>query len=144
MGDPVAIAVALLVRDGRALLVHRRPGRRHYPDCWDLAGGHIERGELPHQAVIRECLEELGVQVYEPRPVDLTGTDPGLDVHAFVVTCWDGEPMNVAPDEHDELRWFLPEEIADVALAHPGSLSSIQRAVRHAPPEPGTGQAHRR
>ena len=130
----MAIALALLVRDGRALLVHRSPERRHYPDSWDLAGGHIEQGERPHEAVVRECLEELGVHVHEPRPFDLTGTDAGLEVHAFVVTRWDGEPVNGASDEHDELRWFLPDQITDVTLAHAGSLASIQRAIHDAEP----------
>jgi 8-oxo-dGTP pyrophosphatase MutT (NUDIX family) len=141
VADTVLVALALLVRRGRGLLVHRHPSRRHYPDCWDLAGGHIEPGELPHQTVVRECLEELGVHVYEPRPLVLTGTDPGLEVHAFVVTRWDGDPVNTAPDEHDDLHWFLPEEITDLTLAHPRSLRSIQRAVRQEPPEPVGGYA---
>lgn len=43
------VAIALLVRDGRALLAHRHPGRRWYPDVWDLVGGHIEPSETPGQ-----------------------------------------------------------------------------------------------
>ncbi|OYN98759.1 hypothetical protein CGZ95_11820 [Enemella evansiae] len=50
MPDPVPIAVAALVRDGRVLLAHRHPERRWYPDCWDLVGGHVEPGETPEQA----------------------------------------------------------------------------------------------
>src|SRR5215208_3514527 len=63
---PVPISVAALVRDGHVLLVHRHPSRRWYPDCWDLVGGHVESGGLPHQAASRECLEELGVRVHDP------------------------------------------------------------------------------
>ena len=56
----IPIAVAALVRDGLVLLVHRHPLRQWYPDCWDLVGGHVEPGESPREAVIRECFEELG------------------------------------------------------------------------------------
>ena len=31
---------------------------------WLPAGGHVEKGELPHDAVIREVFEETGVRAY--------------------------------------------------------------------------------
>jgi 8-oxo-dGTP pyrophosphatase MutT (NUDIX family) len=125
----VQIAVAALVRDGLVLLVHRHPRRRWYPDCWDLVGGHVEMGESPHDAVIRECVEELDVRVHDPQPFPMTFDNPDLDVRAFLVTRWDGEPVNAAPDEHDDLRWFRPTDLAGLTLADPASLSSIVRAV---------------
>jgi 8-oxo-dGTP diphosphatase len=126
------IAVAALVRNGLVLLVHRHPSRRWYPDCWDLVGGHVESGELPHQAVSRECLEELCVHVYDPRPIPMTVSDPSLDMHAFLITRWAGEPVNAAPEEHDDLRWFRPSDLPDLEIAHPASLSSILSAVQAA------------
>jgi len=128
----VPIAVAALVRDGLVLLVHRHPLRPWYPDCWDLVGGHVETGESPHEAVIRECFEELGVLVHDPQPIPMTFNDPTLDVHAFLVTSWDGEPANCAPGEHDDLRWFLPTELGGLTLADPAALSSILGAVQGA------------
>lgn len=128
MDAPTPLAAALLVLDGSVLLVHRHPLRRWYPDCWDLAGGHIEPGEQPEQALRRECLEELGVHVHDPQPLQLSVSDPSLRMHAFLVTRWDGEPVNAAPDEHDDLRWFRPHEIAGLNLAHP-ALAACIRAV---------------
>jgi 8-oxo-dGTP pyrophosphatase MutT (NUDIX family) len=130
MTAQIRLSVAALVRDGLVLLVHRHPSRRWYPDCWDLVGGHVEPDELPHQAVTRECREELGVQVHGPRPIPMTISDPTLDMHAFLVTRWAGEPVNAAPEEHDDLRWFRPRELADLSLAHPAGLSSILRAIQ--------------
>lgn len=125
----VPIAVAALVRDGRVLLAHRHPAREWYPDCWDLVGGHIEPGEQPEQAVVRECLEELGVRVVDPRPFPMAFDDPTLEMHAFLITRWAGEPANLAPHEHDDLRWFAPGELAGLTLADPGALPDILRAV---------------
>ena len=130
MVAPIPISVAALVRDGLVLLVHRHPSRRWYPDCWDLVGGHVESGESPHQAVSRECLEELGVRVCDPLPIPMSISDPTLEMYAFLVTRWEGEPLNAAPEEHDDLRWFRPGDLADVTLAHPASRSSIVRAVQ--------------
>ena len=130
MVDRVQIAVAALVRDGRVLLGHRHRSRAVYADCWDLVGGHVEPGELPEQAVVRECGEELGVQIHDPRPLALPVADPALDLHAFVVTRWGREPVNAAPDEHDDLRWFRPEELVGLRLAHPAGRASIVSALR--------------
>ena len=130
MPTRIAIAAAALVRDGRVLLAHRHPERRWYPDCWDLVGGHVEVGETAEQAVIRECHEELAIRIRHPRPVPMTFTDPTIEMHAFVVDRWDGEPVNAAPDEHDQLRWFAPDELAALKLADPAALPDIVEMVR--------------
>ncbi len=118
------------MRDGLVLMVHRHPMRRAYPDCWDLVGGHIDSGESSYRAVSRECREELGVYIHDPLPIPMTVSDPTLDMHAFLVTRWEGEPVNAAPDEHDDLRWFPPRDLADLKLAHAASLSGIVSAVQ--------------
>lgn len=130
----VAIAVAALVRDGRLLLAHRHPERAAYPDRWDLVGGHVEPGETPADAVRRECLEEIGVTVVAMRPLPLETPDPGLDLHGFLVTDWLGVPTNLAPDEHDDLRWFTSDEVLELPLALPVNLPRIL-AVLGSPPD---------
>lgn len=46
-----------IVNDGAtALHMHQRLGKRIPP------GGHIDRDELPHEAAIRECREETGLE----------------------------------------------------------------------------------
>lgn len=65
------VVAALVVCDGRALLCHRSPERRWYPDVWDLAGGHVEAGESPARALVRELREELGVSIAEPSGPEL-------------------------------------------------------------------------
>lgn len=62
----------------------------------------------------------------------MTVSDPTLDMHAFLVTRWEGEPVNAAPEEHDDLRWFRPSDLADLNMAHPASLPSILSAVKAA------------
>ncbi|MFC9686946.1 NUDIX domain-containing protein [Kribbella sp. NPDC056951] len=127
----IPISVAVLVRDGLVLLVHRHPSRRWYPDSWSFsAGGHVESGELPRQAVSRECLEELGIHIHDPLPIPMTVSDPTLAVHAFLITRWNGEPVNAAPEEHDDLRWFRPTELTNLKMAHPESLSDLRNAIQ--------------
>jgi 8-oxo-dGTP diphosphatase len=123
------IALAALVRNGNLLLAHRHPARRWYPDCWDLVGGHVERGESPQAAVLRECREEIAVDVSELRPVEVRIDDPNLRAHAFLVTRWIGEPTNASPEEHDALTWFRSDQIAGLRLAHPSYASWLPRLI---------------
>lgn len=100
-----------LVRGGHVLLVHRRPDKHARPDLWDLPGGLIEPGETELEALARELHEELGVTIATSTASHLCrlviephGT-PAL-LSAWLVPDWRGTPTNVAPDEHDDLRWF--------------------------------------
>lgn len=122
------VAAGLLVADGRVLLGHRHPRRPHYPDCWDAVGGHIEPGESPEQALVRECREEIGVTVTRAHAADVEAISDDLELHAFVVDRWEGTPANLAPEEHDDLAWFGPEELACLRLAHP-SLGDVVTAA---------------
>jgi 8-oxo-dGTP pyrophosphatase MutT (NUDIX family) len=114
------VVVAALVREGRVLLVHRSPNRRAYPGLWDLPGGHIENGESELAALTREMHEELGVRIAEDSVIHLCRFDAGRGgesvlLSAWLVGEWRGTPTNVAPDEHDEIRWFRPEELPPLA-----------------------------
>lgn len=119
------VVAAVLVREGRALLGHRSPYRRWYPDVWDVLGGHVDDGESPSQALARELDEELGISVDVDlgnpvaHIVDPAGQGGGLDITIWVVTSWRGEIFNRAPDEHHELRWFARAEVPELKLAHP-------------------------
>jgi len=90
----------------------------------------VEPGETAEQAVRRECREELGVEIDVAVPVNIGFSDPNLTMTTFVVTRWRGEPTNSAPDEHDDLRWFTPEEVAGLTLADPATRSALQDAAR--------------
>ena len=110
------VVVGALVREGRVLLVHRRPDKRANPDVWDLPGGHVETDESELGALARELEEELGVQIVTASASHLcrltTGPmDEQAALSAWLVADWHGTPANVAPDEHDDMRWFSLEEM---------------------------------
>ena len=131
MGEHHSVAAAVLVRRARVLLCHRHPDRRWYPDVWDVPGGHIDDGESPAQALHRELLEELGVtvRVDSPEPFRTYQPTDDLTLYAWVVTEWDGEIANVAPDEHDEIAWFSLDEVADLDLADDALRDLLAAAV---------------
>ncbi len=114
-GPLVANCVAgVMVRNGTVLLVHRSPSKQFYPDVWDLPGGHVNQGESLEEALRREAREELGIEVLELSWLGHVYDDvePAV-VHLYTILSWRGEPVNAAPDEHTEVRWFSATELLD-------------------------------
>ncbi|SNY49648.1 NUDIX domain-containing protein [Paractinoplanes atraurantiacus] len=119
--------VTAVLRDGdRVLLCHRSPGRRYYPDVWDLPGGHVDEGEDPKQSVVRELQEELGITAPEPSgpPIHEIRT-AAFDMHIFLIDGWTGTPVNAAPDEHDDMGWFKASDLDHMDLAHESLLPML-------------------
>jgi A/G-specific adenine glycosylase len=56
------VALAVIVRGSR-FFVQQRPEEGHLGGLWEFPGGKCAKGEGPEQAVVRECREELGVEV---------------------------------------------------------------------------------
>jgi 8-oxo-dGTP diphosphatase len=127
-GEHLVVA-GVLCRGAQALLVHRTPQREWYPNTWDLPGGHVEPGEAPPRALERELREELGVAatVTGPSLAHVQGSDFRMDIWAISV--WRGEPANLAPAEHDDLRWFTAAELTVIRLADPRIPQVIDAAL---------------
>ena len=59
------IAQVLLFDRHNRLLIYLRDNKPEipFPNHWDFFGGHVEVGETPEQALVREVMEELGVNL---------------------------------------------------------------------------------
>jgi 8-oxo-dGTP diphosphatase len=83
-------AAAVIVRDGRVLMVHERSRRAAGGEWWTLPGGAIGPDESPEQAVRREVLEDTGLIVLDARPLLEMPYPTGM-TEVFAVTVADGE-----------------------------------------------------
>jgi 8-oxo-dGTP pyrophosphatase MutT (NUDIX family) len=128
----VRVVVGALVRDHRVMLGHRSTAKRVNPGGWDLPGGVIEPGESELAALARELHEELGVQVATESVSHLCRVivgpaDGPVRLSAWLVRDWHGTPANVAPDEHDDLGWFGPEDLP--SLVHADVRAAVVEAM---------------
>ena len=61
----VEVAVGVLIRSTGDFLLTSRPKGKVYAEFWEFPGGKVEAGESVEQALHRELLEELGIEVVE-------------------------------------------------------------------------------
>jgi 8-oxo-dGTP diphosphatase len=106
-------ASALLLRDGRVLLERRPVDARVDPDRWDTPGGHLEAGESPEQALVRELREELGIELQQFRLVGAHDVRVGREHYRHFVYLADAFGGDPAPRCGQQLGWF---EVAECLL----------------------------
>lgn len=114
---------AIIINDkNEVLLLKRSIHSRTDPGLWSRPGGQVEFNESIEQAVEREVKEETGIIVKAVRRLDYTETiSDDKTTHwialGFLAKHISGEPINVEPEKHDEIRWFalnnLPDNLAD-------------------------------
>ena len=116
-GDPslLHLAVHLFVFDrrGRLFLQRRSRSKRIQPGRWDASvGGHVDSGEAPLDAAIREAGEELGIFGFEltflHQYVWRTDIESEL-VHTY--RCHHEGPFQLHPEEIEEGRFFGRDEV---------------------------------
>ena len=122
------VVAALIVQSQRILLGKRSETREFYPDVWDVFGGHVEPGEQLPEALVRELQEELGIIPTDwayletvnlssaPSPNE---TSEPLILHLYLVTEWEGAPVNRQLEEHSTIGWFSLAEAIQLQLADP-------------------------
>lgn len=98
-------------RDGKFLIIKRRPSEVAFPSKWEFAGGKLEEAESVTDSLRRETLEETGLEVGEISYVGdfhFTRKDGHHVVGLrFVARAKPGD-VKLSPD-HTEYAWVAPE-----------------------------------
>jgi 8-oxo-dGTP diphosphatase len=106
----VNVVAAAIVRGGFVLAARRnRPA--DLAGGWEFPGGKVEPGEDESAALVRECHEELGVDVAVGPRVGVA-RDQAIRLALYAASLDAGEPMS--GEDHDELRWLRPDQFGDV------------------------------
>jgi mutator protein MutT len=106
----IRVVACVIEREGR-FLITRRLKHSHMGHLWEFPGGKIEAGESLEQCAVRECREEIAVEV-KPLEVlqEIQHEYPEVRVQLYFMRCEliSGEPRAV---QCADLAWVLPEEL---------------------------------
>ncbi len=103
---------AVAVVDGAVLLIRR--GRAPQAGRWSVPGGHVEPGERPEEAVVRELAEETGLvgvcgPVVLDATVDIDGTRYWITDYAVTVV----DRRDPVPSDDAEAAAWVPLDKID-------------------------------
>lgn len=103
--------VAALIWQGERFMICQRPAHKARGMLWEFVGGKVEPGESKEQALVRECREELAVEVAVGDIfLEVTHTYPDITVHLtlFHASIVQGVPQKL---EHNDIRYITVDEI---------------------------------
>jgi 8-oxo-dGTP pyrophosphatase MutT (NUDIX family) len=128
--DPVHVTGSAIVAGRRGTVLHRHKTL----GFWLQPGGHIDEGEAPWEAAVRETTEETGLtgrlgRTPEGEPLlfhlDVHPAGPHLHLDLrYLLYCDDAAPSPAA-GESQEVRWFTLDEA--LAIADDGLVDGLRR-----------------
>lgn len=126
----IPVVCALIIRNGSALCAQRSE-RMALPLKWEFPGGKLEDGEAPEEALKREIMEELSIDITVGRALselEYTYENGGtIRLLPFLATMeLDQKPV---ANEHAELRWVKTADLLALDWAA-ADVPIVQQFVR--------------
>lgn len=119
-----AVYAFIIDKSDNVLLQKRSINKKLWPNMWDVTvGGHVDSGEFGRQALIRECKEELGIEINDNDIKYLVGSTSINEkeniINKHFNECYlitkdiDISKIKLQKEEVAEIKYFSKEEILD-------------------------------
>ena len=108
-----SVAAGISFHRGRILLGRRIRSESQFAGFWEFPGGKIEEGESNVEALKREFMEELGVEVLRQQPftrLEWKYPDRIVDLDFFLVELSEVQPELLKKNAHSEIEWMTLEQ----------------------------------
>jgi len=128
MTESVHVAVAVIRNKAGQIFISVRPDNVHQGGLWEFPGGKVEYGETVEQALKREILEEVGIEVQNCLPlikIPFQYPDKRVLLDVWQVSGYLGHAHG---REGQEYRWVNPDELTRYTF--PAANRPIVSSVR--------------
>lgn len=123
--EPLKVALGIVFKEGKVLIIER--AKQEGSLTWAFPGGKIDPGEESSHAVIREVLEETGVECSQLTLLgEILHEARNVHISYWKATASRGEAMVMEPEKALSVIWATPEE------AEARFTSAIAPCVREA------------
>ena len=125
----VDVAAALIWDEQGRFLICQRPAHKARGLMWEFVGGKAEPGEKLEDTLIRECREELAVELTVGAlfmQVVHTYPDITVELSLFHASICSGEPQKL---EHEDIQWITPAQIPNYDFC-PADTEILDRIMK--------------
>jgi len=117
-----AVYAFIIDENLNVLLQKRSPNKKLWPNKWDVTiGGHVNAGEFGRQALIRECKEELGIEINDDDIKYIVSTTSVYNKNKYINNHYDEcylitkniniEDLKLQPEEVSDAKYFTKEDL---------------------------------
>lgn len=110
----VAAVIKAVNEYGEPIIFATQRGYGEFKGGWEFPGGKIEVGETPQEALKREIMEELDIEISVGELIDTIEYDYPefhLSMDCFWCEIVNG---NLVLKEHEDARWLTKEQLDNV------------------------------
>jgi 8-oxo-dGTP diphosphatase len=125
------VSLLLIAKNKKFLLLKRSENENNYSGYWGLPGGGVEKNETPTDAIIREVMEETGLDITNMR---LLNKYPHYNtfINLFVFNSKDFDESNIElNDEHSDWGMFSYYEILKMKNIIPTTVTFIGEYLKN-------------
>ena len=145
LGERTSLIAAayVILRRGNAVLLQQRAGTGYRDGYWAVLAGHVDPGESPHEAAVREAHEEAGVTIDPAALRPLTALHrferggPAVEQRVdffFEATQWSDEASLQEVDKASAMEWFALDALPEPVVPHELDLLRLLQDGRPVPP----------
>lgn len=113
------------------VLAFRRSAGKAAAGKWEFPGGKVEANESPTQALQREILEELGIEIQVGQLIDRSSTVVGENT--IDLACYHVESASFpsASSDHDSIVWQPLSSLRELDWAEPDwpTIAKLERDI---------------
>ena len=114
MSERIQAVVAIIQREGTFLLIKRSDYNKTASGYWCPVSGRVEPGETQEEAVRREVMEEVGLEVEAVEKVaEIGSADDRFALHFWRTEILGGE-AHITSNEATALQWFTLSELKEL------------------------------
>lgn len=105
--------VAAIIKQGNKIFATQR-GYGDFKGYWEFPGGKLEAGETPQEALVREIMEELDIEIEVGEFIETVEYDYPqfhLTMHCFICKMVSGA---LVLKEHEAAKWLTKDTLNSV------------------------------
>ena len=129
MSRTLRVVAGVFQSENQVLVCKRKPGKAA-GGKWKFPGGKMEAGESAKEALRRELIEELNVQIANVGGLiwreTTTNSSSSIDLACYWV---ETDTFPISSTDHDELRWCFVEELNQLDFAE-ADIPVVRELVR--------------